>query len=96
MSLGDPDGIETPGSPPTEVEIDPGPVPAHAPVHPAEGVPGQLPVVVTVDMGRDGARTTGRERRTEILENPSLTRGTNLLKMTRTKTLSLCDLILFH
>ena len=61
-SLGDPDGIETPGSPPTEAEIDPGPVPEHAPVHPAEGVPGQLPVVDTVVVtGRDGARTTGKE-----------------------------------
>lgn len=91
-SLGDPDGIETPGSPPTEAEIDPGPVPVgpvpvHAPVLPAEGVPDHLMVEDTV---ATGARTTVKEERTvtEVLENPSPTRRRNLPEMTRIKTLS--------
>ena len=98
-SLGDQDGIETPGSPPTEAEIDPGPVPVRAPVHPAEGVPDHLTVVIIADMvdtGTTGARRKGREERTEILEIRSPTRGRNLPKMTRTESLSLCDLILFY
>ena len=97
-SLGDQDGIETPGSPPTEAEIDPGPVPVRAPVHPAEGVPGLTVVIIAdmVDTGTTGARRKGREERTEILEIRSPTRGRNLPKMTRTESLSLCDLILFY
>ena len=97
-SLGDPDGTETPGSPPTEAEIDPGPVPVRAPVLQAEGVPGLTVVIIAdmVDTGTTGARRKGKEERTEILENQSPTRGQNLPKMTRTESLSLCDLILFY
>ena len=62
-----------------------GPIPALALVHPAEGVTGQLLVMDTMDTAKDGLRTTGKERRTEILKNPSLTRGWNLPKMTKIK-----------
>ena len=82
-SLGDQDGIETPGSPPTEAEIDPGPVPALAPVLPAEDMTGELLLKANVDTRTAGARTIGRGERIEILENLSLRRRQSLPKMTR-------------